>query len=127
VYGADCFVSKLDSAGNFVWAKALGGLYTDYGQSIFVDGAGDVLTTGVFEGTADFDPGPGTFNLTGAGVFDIFISKLDSAGNFVWARAMGDEYYDEGYGVFVDGNGDIYVMGASEGTVDFNPGPGTST
>lgn len=122
---SDSFVSKLDSAGNFVWAKALGGLYTDYGQSIFVDAAGDILTTGVFELEADFDPGPGTFNLTGEGLFDIFISKLDSAGNFVWAKAMGDEYYDEGYGVFVDGIGDIYTTGGFEGTVDFDPGPGT--
>ena len=36
--------------------------------------------------TADFDPGIDTFNLTSAGQQDIFISKLDPAGNFIWAR-----------------------------------------
>src|SRR5438552_13354363 len=42
-----------------------------------------------FYDTADFDPGPGTYNLTSAGSSDIFISKLDSAGNFTWAKRLG--------------------------------------
>ena len=46
-------------------------------------------SVGSFGGTVDFDPGAGTFNLTAAGRFNIFVSKLDSDGDFVWARAMG--------------------------------------
>ena len=40
--------------------RALGRLRDDEGYDIFVDAAGNVYTTGYFQGTVDFDPGPGT-------------------------------------------------------------------
>jgi Beta-propeller repeat/Dockerin type I domain len=117
------FVSKLDSAGNFVWARALDSS-TDDGQSIAVDGAGNVYTTGNFTGTADFDPGPGVFNLTSAGGSDVFVWKLDSAGNFVWARQLGGSSFDGSYGLALDGAGNVYTTGYFNGTADFDPGAG---
>src|SRR5947207_348992 len=69
------------------WAKQMGGTGNEYGYSIALDASGNVYTTGSFNSTVDFDPGAGIFNLTPAGE-DIFISKLDAAGNFVWAKAM---------------------------------------
>ena len=123
VGGADIFVSKLDSAGNFVWARQMGGRSRDLGFGVAVDGGGNVHTTGFFSGTADFDPGASVFNLTSVVVGrDIFVSKLDSAGNFVWARQMGGRSRDRGYGVAVDGNGNVYTTGEFAGTVDFDPG-----
>jgi hypothetical protein len=68
----------LDSGGNFVWAKSMGGTGNDGGYAIAVDSIGHVNTTGGFSLTADFDPGAGTFNLTSAGNSDIFVSKLDT-------------------------------------------------
>ena len=63
--------------GDFLWAKAILGSEPNYGYDIFADNSGNVYITGNFRGTADFDPGPGTFNLTSAGGSqDIFISKL---------------------------------------------------
>ena len=82
----DVFVSKLDSAGNFVWARDMGGPNADYGSGIAVAADGSVYTTGGFMGTADF----GTYTLDRAGYHRIFVSKLDSAGNFVWARGVGE-------------------------------------
>lgn len=127
--GIDVFISKLDSSGNFVWAKAIGGSNgIDIGYAIAVDtaGSGGVYTTGIFNGTADFDPGAGTFNLTSAGYIDIFISKLDSSGNFVWAIAMGGPGEDYGQSIAIDpGSGDVYTTGNFWGTVDFDPGAGT--
>src|SRR5437867_570055 len=90
--------TSLARAQDFVWAKQLGGSFSDIGLSIAVDSSGNVYTTGIFQGTADFDPGPGTYNLTSASsTFDVFISKLDSAGNFVWARRLGGANVDEGF------------------------------
>ena len=128
VGGFDGFVSKLDSAGDFVWARQLGGTDSDEGLEVAVDSAGNVYTTGRFAGTADFDPGPGTFNLTaveGLGLSDVFVSKLDSAGNFVWARQLGGINTDIGRGVAVDAGGSVYTIGEFQGTADFDPGPGT--
>ncbi len=121
------FVSKLDVNGNFVWAKSLGGSNTDYGHSIAVDASGNVITTGYFSGTADFDPGPAVFNLTSSGAnADMFISKLDTDGNFVWAINIGANFIEYGYGVTVDDAGNIYVTGLFRGVVDFDPGAGVS-
>jgi hypothetical protein len=121
----DIFVSKLDSAGNLVWAKQMGGTSGDAGQDIAVDAAGNVYTTGFFYSTVDFDPGPGTFNLTSTGDTDIFVSKLDSAGNFVWAKQMGGTDPDAGYDIAVDAAGNVYTTGYFWGTADFDPGPGS--
>ena len=124
----DIFISKLDSAGNFVWAKTMGGTLSEFGYSVAIDptGSGAVYTTGYFNSMADFDPGAGIFNLTSAGGSDIFISKLDSSGNFVWAKRIGGSNYDYGYSIAVDpaGSGDVYTTGVFMGPVDFNPGSG---
>jgi hypothetical protein len=122
----DVFMWKLTSGGNFVWARSMGGSSgTEAGYDVAVDGQGNVYTAGYFQGTADFDPGAGTVNLTSAGFEDVFVSKLDPFGNFVWAKRMGDSGRDEGHGVAVDGQGSVYTTGFFEGKVDFDPGAGT--
>lgn len=124
---ADVYVSKVDASGLFVWAKAFTGSGgNDIGTSITVDPAGNILTTGYFYGTVDFDPGAGVSNLTSAGVEDIFVSKLSSSGNFIWAKAMGGTITDEGHGIAADAGGNVYTTGSFRGTADFDPGAGVS-
>jgi hypothetical protein len=118
---SETFVVKLDGAGNFIWARQLGG---GSGNSLAVDQSGNVFTTGIFFGAADFDPGPGVFNLDAAGGDDIFVSKLDGAGNFVWARQVGSMKYEWAGGVALDASGSVYATGYFSDTVDFDPGPG---
>ncbi len=122
----DIFVQKIDSSGNFLWAKAFGGTNADYGYSIMIDVSGNVYTTGYFEGTVDFDPGVGTANLSAVGSSDVFIQKMDSSGNFLWAKSFGGNNYDEGRSITVDASGNVYTTGYFYGTVDFDPGVGTS-
>ena len=48
-----------------------------------------MYTTRRFIGTGDFDPGSGTAELTSNDGRDVSVSKLDSSGNYLWARNLG--------------------------------------
>jgi hypothetical protein len=113
------------SAQTLTWVKQMGAGAQDQGRSIAVDASGNVYTTGTFNGTVDFDPGPGTFSLTSTGIEDVYISKLDSSGNFVWAGAWGGGSFDLGLSIAIDANGFVYSTGLFQGTADFDPGAGT--
>lgn len=129
----DIFVLKLDPAGNFVWAKGFGGgasLGADNGRSIALDNQGYLYTTGTYVGAGDFDPGTGEFILTPIGLVDMFISKMDTDGNFVYAHTFGsitENYtngYTGGYSILTDNSGNIYCTGYFQNTTDFDPGSG---
>ena len=113
-------------AQDFDWAKQFGG--NNYGQGLAVttDNLGNVYTTGSVAGTVDFDPGVGVASLSEAGGGDIFISKLDASGNFVWAKLIGSIGGDIGWAIATDNTGNVYVTGSFLGTVDFDPGVGTA-
>jgi hypothetical protein len=119
----DVFILKLDANGNFIWAKKIGGTDNDIVYSISSDATGNVYYSGYFKGTADFDPGAAVFNLTSAGDFDIFISKLDNNGNFLWAKRVGGTLADQAISSYTDNSGNIYITGEFfSTTVDFDPG-----
>lgn len=115
------------NAQNLQWAHSIGTVfYTDYVKSMVVDNDGNLYTTGSFNDTMDFDPGPGVNQLISNGQADIYIHKKDSAGNLIWAKSIGGIDYEYGLSIHTDNNGFIYVSGAFNGTVDFDPGAGTS-
>jgi hypothetical protein len=109
----------------FNWAEHMGGDAEDKGVSQVIDPLGNILVTGYFTGTADFDPGPGIVNLTSNGMWDIFIQKLDPSGQLIWAVSMGGTGGDNGNSITVDGNGNIYVTGSFREIMDVDPGSGT--
>ena len=113
--GMDIFIAKIDSDGNWLWVKHTGSNSDDYGRSISVDNVGNVYVTGSFAGTASF----GTTTLSSSGSNDIFIAKMDSEGNWLWAEGAGGSSTDVGYSISVDNDGDVYVTGYFEGTADF--------
>ena len=86
-----------------------GGTLLNKAYGIAVDSSGNIYTTGRTAGTADFDPGAGTANLTSNGQTDVFVSKLDSSGNYVWAKNLGGTNYDWGQAVAVDSSGNVYT------------------
>lgn len=120
----DVFVLKLDAMGNFQWVKQMGGNQTDQAKGISIDAAGNILTTGYFSGDADFDPGSGTSNLSSVGYLDVFISKLDPNGSFLWAKQIGGVLEDRSNDIITDVSGNIYIGGVFYSTVDFDPGIG---
>ncbi len=120
----DIFVAKFNSSnGDFIWARRMGGTGWDDGYAITVDDDGDVYSTGYFRATADFDPGPGTYNLDSAGYGDVYISRLDKDGNFLGAQQMGGMNWEIGYGIAVDGAENVHIAGYFTSTADFDPDP----
>lgn len=122
----DVFITKLDAAGNFVWAKQFGGASDELCYTIHVDAMGNIFTCGYFNSATDFDPSVNTNNLTPSGSFDIFISKLNANGDYVWAKQFGGSNYDIGRYITTDLNGNIYVSGYFNGTCDFDPSANTA-
>ncbi len=104
----ETYVSKLDQAGNFVWAKKTGGRE---GHSLVLDSLKSIYVTGIYQGTTDFDPGPGVYNLTYVGSSDVFIQKLDSSGNFIWAKSTSGTTPDYVWSVSLDQSGFVYNTG----------------
>lgn len=125
----DNFVLKFDKDGNYIWARAIRGSSNAGSNFLAVDpnGSGNIYVTGLFTGTADFDPGTGVFNLSSNGSFDIFVLKLNGEGDFVWARSVGGDNFDVAYHLALDtiNGGHIYLTGRFRTTVDFDPGTGT--
>jgi hypothetical protein len=123
---ADIFLSKFDPSGTFLWARTWGGTNIDLGFGIDVDGFGNAYVTGYFwSESADFDPAPtGVDTHVSSGNSDVFVSKFNSSGAFVWARTWGGPYYDYGNSVAVDESGNAFVTGYFDGiSVDFDPDP----
>ncbi len=109
---------------NFKWAKQMGGANQDAAYSVAVDANGNVYSTGYFIDTADFDPSQGYYQLTGPPYLKhgCFISKLDSSGNFVWAKQF--DGICTGYSLVLDSKANVYIGGVFSDTVDFDPGTG---
>lgn len=118
------YLAKYDAAGNFVWALKIG--YYGAGTTITHDENENIVVAGAFEGTSDFDPGPGSLNLTSAGLWDIFIAKYTPDGDFLWAQRIGGVGLDRPADVQIDIMGNIHMVGFFSGAVDFNPGSGTT-
>lgn len=126
----DAFVVKLNSNGELVWAKQFGGPGDTGPQAnmIELDNDNNVIIAGIFNNTVDFDPGPGTFNLTSSAHMQSFIVKLDNNGALTWAKQFGNgpEIYS-GAGINdikCDALGNIIAIGSFNRTCDFDPGPG---
>jgi hypothetical protein len=118
-------ILKLNSNGNFLWAKSFGGTgVVNSCWDIVLDNNGNIFTTGRFEGTTDFDSGSNTFNLTANGSMDVFVHKMDWNGNFLWAKTFGGIGLDYGFSIAVDALGNVYTTGTFTNTVDFDPGSG---
>ncbi len=117
--GDDIFVATLNNGGNWQWAQKAGGTSPDYGYGIAIDSSGNSYVTGYFYSTASF----GTTTLTSSGNYDIFVAKLDSDGNWLWANQAGGTSWDYGLGIAIDSSGNSYVTGYFQGTASF----GTTT
>lgn len=119
----DAFILKLDSLGNFLWASSFQSTSYGYGMNVACDTNDNVIVVGEYQGSTDLDPSSGTLMSTSEGLGDIFISKLDSSGNFIWGKSIGGDQHDSPDAVCANSDSQIYVVGSFREDVDFDPGP----
>jgi hypothetical protein len=106
----DAFVVKLNSSGERQWNTFMGASAYDLARRIAVDGSGNVYVSGVSKATWGSPVNPY------AGGLDAFVVKLNSRGERQWNTFMGASTTDEGWGIAVDGSGNVYVSGVSKAT-----------
>ncbi|MGD0710352.1 MAG: T9SS type A sorting domain-containing protein [Bacteroidales bacterium] len=106
---SDLFVAKFNTNGNVIWAKSFGGADDDAANSVAVNAIGNVYLTGYFyNDTLTF----GSTSLTNAnGYDDIFLAKLDTSGNVIWANSAGGTDNALANSVVADASGNAYVAG----------------
>lgn len=122
----ESYVMKYTSSGQFDWIRASEGGHNSYAGSITIDINGDLCIVGFFSGTTDFDPGIEVNELSAIGYTDVFIQKLTSSGDFLWAKSFGGQSsFNASAGQFIstDLSGYIYTYGVFKDTVDFDPSP----
>jgi hypothetical protein len=103
--GWDTFAAKLNPYGALVWNTFLGGSGADYGYGVSVDGSGNVYVMG----TSDATWGSPIRAYSGNG--DAFLAKLTSTGSLSWNSFLGGSGSNEGFGITMDGSGNIYLIG----------------
>jgi enterochelin esterase-like enzyme len=104
----DAFVAKFSPSGTLEWLRQLGvPALADRGYAIATDAAGTIYVTGYTRG-----------DLAGVnqGDKDVYVAKLDSAGNQLWLRQFGSAGEEKGWGVVVRGAA-VYVAGMTGGAL----------
>ena len=113
---SDVFIAKQDSAGTFLWIAKAGGTLDDKAFAVAVAPSGDIYVAGVYKGTATF--GAYTFTSSG-GSQDVFVAKLNSSGNFIWAKSFGGSDVDIATDIAVDPHNNVIVSGQFKGVAQF--------
>jgi hypothetical protein len=123
ISGTSIFVAKLNSSGNYVWAKYLEGSSSSFSSGVYIttDLSGNIFSTGYIHETVDMDPGAGVVSLTSSGMSDIYLLKLDPLGNFSFAKRIGGTEPDWAYSLATDKVGNVYATGTVDGNADFDP------
>jgi hypothetical protein len=104
--GTGMFLVKYDPNGNVLWAKTADGGIDDQASSVATDASGNVFVTGSFLSISF-----GSYHLTNAGGYDIFLVKYDAHGNVLWAKSAGGDGDDRGVSVATDASGNVFVTG----------------
>lgn len=107
----------------------------DNGKCVAIDASGNMYIGGYFMATVDFDPSAGSANLsTGQPSLNSnqngFIAKYSSSGTYTWAIKIGNSTSSSQTivnDITIDGSSNVYVTGQFQGTVDFDPGAGTTS
>jgi gliding motility-associated-like protein len=117
-YKPNIFIAKYTTNGTLIWAKSISGTDTYQANSLALDASGNPIISGQFNSAAlDADPGTGIYNLHTAGSTDIFIIKLNTTGDFMWAKSIGGIGSEIGGAIKTDSKGNIIQAMSYQGTI----------
>jgi hypothetical protein len=105
----DAFVAKYDAAGYHQWTRQLGTITQDYSTGVAADGLGNIYISGQTNGIFG--------DQAGAGLSDAFVAKYDAAGSRLWTRQFGTAGEDLSTSITIDGLGNIYISGYTNGNL----------
>ena len=111
----DLFLAKLDPAGKRIWSRSYGGDFANHLWAMARDSGGNIYIAGSFQKKLVF----GKDVLSSKGDYEMFVAKLDKAGQPLWARAAGGPGGDSALGVAADGQGNCVVSGQFSGQAIF--------
>lgn len=122
------FVSKWDTDGNEQWTR----YFDDTEENNISTFAlkklnNNILVTGMFVGTVDFDPSTTTTNNITSVNGDGFLLSLSNEGNFNWVKQFRCNGFTLLSGLEVDDSNNIFLSGIFLGSVDLNPSATAST
>ncbi len=118
----DIVVARFNAAGTHLWSKRFGEGNEQRVTGIAVDAAGNVWLTGYYVGAVDFGGGP----LAWLGSYDVFLVKLDPAGNHLFSARFGDGSDQRARAVAVGPDGEVALAGGFQGVIDLGNGSLTS-
>ncbi|MFI5151465.1 MAG: T9SS type A sorting domain-containing protein [Bacteroidia bacterium] len=120
--GFNPFLAKYDTAGKYIWAISISGDSTEAFSGMTLDTVGNIYVTGTFQGTVDFDPSSGVYNLKSYGIC-AFIAKYGPGGNFIWAKKLPSSAKNSNGDDVKYGKNFIYLSGRFYGQMNFGSGP----
>jgi hypothetical protein len=106
---SDIFVAKIDNNGNWLWVSSAGGNNMDMGDKITLDEFGNAYLTGKFFSSVAFF---GNFSIPHTGFWDIFVAKINPNGIWEWVTHAGGDGWDNGYGITLDDEENIFIAGS---------------
>lgn len=112
----DVFLAKYSPEGNILWAKSWGTVENEKALSVAVSPSGDSYVTGYFASSITF----GGTQLHSAGRREIFIVKVNTSGNIVWAKKAGGTGDDKAEGIALDKNENFYIVGSFTQSASFS-------
>ena len=121
----DCYLTKFDPSGSFIWARTWGAASYDNPYNIALGPDDSIYFAGEwFYGPIDLNPDPAEYDVHPLiGASDRYLSKFDSTGDYLWGQSWGGSLWDGGTGLAADSQGNAYVLGHYRGNVDFDPDP----
>jgi hypothetical protein len=108
--GSDYCLTKYNGGGTQVWVRIWGSPSNEYSERVVLDSAGNPCVGGMTAGAFD--------GQTNNGVFDMFITKLNTGGTRAWTRIWGSISNDYLRGLAQDAVGHIWVTGFTPGAFD---------